>query len=593
MVLQRYALSYPDYMVKFLWWKMPRWKVWSIGFAFYLFANIIFALSAALGPLTVNATLFTLLLVWNLMFASVILHEKRTAPRVCGAGLIIFGGIFSVIPALFTTPNNEFTADDIGELFLSPVGLTYVLLLLTVTAASAAAVWWYEKKYPLAASGDEVAQAEADFRKRSLAVYVLLDGKDSIIYAQTPAEMRWGIARTKMRSMLAVKQATGELSTSKLLAALSIQTDGGIAEEGSPATAGAPSESAAPAAESAAPAAESAAPAAASAAPAAESAAPAAEPDASRSVAESAALDEPGTDAAEETPPAILPALEPSGERHEDSASSPAPAPAPPSAPPSPPSLASPLWLSPRQAPPSSPPLSPPCTYTTMAGAAAPTSATVTSAMGAGPPKRVCIGQSSASSLDEKTVEKLAAAGISPLARTSSTATAGPSSASKRPRSSKTAPPPKPSPRLEAAMTVIYPASLGLQEGLMQIVTKGLVAMIDSMGLFSGPDIYISFWFWLFVLIATTVGILTVIWLKIVYTRYEVTTGLPIEYGTLQAFAYLAGIFFFGEYKTMTETWMWVSGFSGLVIIVCGVGVSSMSKMPWQRAPKKVAPSPA
>ena len=76
-------------------------------------------------------------------------------------------------------------------------------------------------------------------------------------------------------------------------------------------------------------------------------------------------------------------------------------------------------------------------------------------------------------------------------------------------------------------MCIVYPASLGLQEGLMQIVTKGLVAMIDSMGLFTDGKIFMSLWFWLFVAIAIGVGVLTVIWLKIVYTRYEVTTGLP------------------------------------------------------------------
>lgn len=124
----------------------------------------------------------------------------------------------------------------------------------------------------------------------------------------------------------------------------------------------------------------------------------------------------------------------------------------------------------------------------------------------------------------------------------------------------------------------------------MQVMTKGLVAMIDSMGLFSDGAIYASGWFWLFVVIALVVGVLTVVWLKIVYTRYEVTVGLPIEYGTLQAFSYLAGIFFFGEYKTMDQPWMWVSGFSGLTIIVCGVALSSLSELPCLTP--KVSPSP-
>lgn len=71
----------------------------------------------------------------------------------------------------------------------------------------------------------------------------------------------------------------------------------------------------------------------------------------------------------------------------------------------------------------------------------------------------------------------------------------------------------------------------------------------------------------------------------------EPLVSLRIEYGTLQAFSYLAGIFFFGEYKTMDQPWMWASGFSGLAIIICGVGVSSLTRLPWQSA--LVVPFPA
>ena len=86
--------------------------------------------------------------------------------------------------------------------------------------------------------------------------------------------------------------------------------------------------------------------------------------------------------------------------------------------------------------------------------------------------------------------------------------------------------------------------------------------------------------------LAAVLGVTTVVWLKIVYTRCEVTSGLPIEYDTLQAFSYLAGIFFYAEYKSMDEAWMFVCGFSGLLVIIVGVTISSMSGSSMPGAPE-------
>ena len=48
-----------------------------------------------------------------------------------------------------------------------------------------------------------------------------------------------------------------------------------------------------------------------------------------------------------------------------------------------------------------------------------------------------------------------------------------------------------------------------------------------------------------FATVFCAVGVLTVLWLKIVYTRFETTTGLPIEYGTVHACSVLGGIIFY------------------------------------------------
>ena len=85
MVIQRYALAYPTYHVNVIVTRLPRPAVWSIGFAVYFAANLLFAYSSTLTPLTLNATLFTLLLVWNLLFSWLCLHERIAPPRAIGA----------------------------------------------------------------------------------------------------------------------------------------------------------------------------------------------------------------------------------------------------------------------------------------------------------------------------------------------------------------------------------------------------------------------------------------------------------------------------------------------------------------------------
>jgi len=85
------------------------------------------------------------------------------------------------------------------------------------------------------------------------------------------------------------------------------------------------------------------------------------------------------------------------------------------------------------------------------------------------------------------------------------------------------------------------------------------------------------------------VGVMTIVWLKIVYTRFEVSAALPIEYGTVQMCSYLGGVVFFGEYKVM-ESWQLAVGFSGLATIMAGVIISAVKRVP-RRLTRRVQPS--
>jgi len=128
-------------------------------------------------------------------------------------------------------------------------------------------------------------------------------------------------------------------------------------------------------------------------------------------------------------------------------------------------------------------------------------------------------------------------------------------------------------------MAVIYPMSLGLLEGVTQLTMKALVAMVFACG-WPFPEIcWLSVWLWAFAIVFCSVGVLTVIWLKIVYTRIETTTGLPIEYGTVHACSVLGGIVFYREFVFMNHVQLGAA-LVGLVIVMCGVAVSSWETLP-------------
>ena len=85
--------------------------------------------------------------------------------------------------------------------------------------------------------------------------------------------------------------------------------------------------------------------------------------------------------------------------------------------------------------------------------------------------------------------------------------------------------------------------------------------------------------FWLSAVVVALCGLGTLHWLKIVFTRHEVTRALPIEYGFLNTVAVLAGVVFYREHQYM-ETWQLATCFTGLSIVLVGVGISAMTSLP-------------
>ena len=85
MVTQRYSLASLDEFPRFFCCRLSKGKGWFIGLILYGVANGLQTASLTLGPLFLLGGVFTLLLVFNLLFARIILNESVTAPKVCRA----------------------------------------------------------------------------------------------------------------------------------------------------------------------------------------------------------------------------------------------------------------------------------------------------------------------------------------------------------------------------------------------------------------------------------------------------------------------------------------------------------------------------
>lgn len=147
MVLQRYGLSYPEKRVPFMGLKLPRLVVWFAGLVAYGTANGFYATALNFGPLSLLACVFTLLLVFNLIFARLFLGEVLTPPKVVGCLGILFGVCLCVLGAAQDAPTT-FSPRDIEALLERFAGGLYVFMLLVIVFASVGGIIWYERRYP-------------------------------------------------------------------------------------------------------------------------------------------------------------------------------------------------------------------------------------------------------------------------------------------------------------------------------------------------------------------------------------------------------------------------------------------------------------
>jgi len=126
---------------------------------------------------------------------------------------------------------------------------------------------------------------------------------------------------------------------------------------------------------------------------------------------------------------------------------------------------------------------------------------------------------------------------------------------------------------LDDIMGVLYPGSLGMDEGIAHLTMKATLSMLDTCGGEAQCDLFIIY---VFMVVWVVASIATLWWLRRVFARYESTRALPVEYGAVNIVSVCSGLLFFRESDSMAR---WQVGLvvTGVAVIACGIGIGRMS----------------
>jgi hypothetical protein len=154
MVVQRYALAFPKPRVPLVCVTLPRGAAWAVGLVLYIISNVIYGAALGMAPLSLCGSIFTLLLVFNMLFARVLLGERLTRPKIQGA-MVIFLGVCTTAVSTPAGAKGDFTPEEVGALFSASTGAIYLLCILVAVLASVVAILWFERRYPPVIPVDE------------------------------------------------------------------------------------------------------------------------------------------------------------------------------------------------------------------------------------------------------------------------------------------------------------------------------------------------------------------------------------------------------------------------------------------------------
>ena len=102
---------------------------------------------------------------------------------------------------------------------------------------------------------------------------------------------------------------------------------------------------------------------------------------------------------------------------------------------------------------------------------------------------------------------------------------------------------------LERVMAFVYPASMGIDEGIAHMWLRADTSMMTQCDK-GGCE---NSMFVTALAIRWSASVATSFWLIVVFRRYETTVALPIEYGVATFCDVLSGLIFYQEYKHMSD----------------------------------------
>jgi uncharacterized membrane protein len=131
----------------------------------------------------------------------------------------------------------------------------------------------------------------------------------------------------------------------------------------------------------------------------------------------------------------------------------------------------------------------------------------------------------------------------------------------------------QPAPWLDAVMGLIYPASLGVNQGTAHLCTKAFLTSLDTCSAAFECHFAIIYIFLVALLVASGFSIW---WLRVVFARYESTKALPVEYGAVNIISVCSGFLFFRESVSMAP-WQVSLTLLGVAIIASGIGFGRLN----------------
>lgn len=150
MTFQRYGLGAPTRRIPLFFGRGPRIHhelVWFFGLVLYGVANGLKVAAAPLAPWSILSSVWTMLLVFNLVIARFCLGELPTWPKVCGALAILLGAVICVLGTPLAAADIQWSADEFTTGLVQPAALTWAILLFGAVLLSIPTIICYERTY--------------------------------------------------------------------------------------------------------------------------------------------------------------------------------------------------------------------------------------------------------------------------------------------------------------------------------------------------------------------------------------------------------------------------------------------------------------